>query len=73
MNRNFLRQVLEKDLVVVPNPGFHFLCKGCENEGNCPETSEVLRTIQYEGQTIGVIILITYTQPMIISFDKYEQ
>lgn len=62
LNRNFLDGVFKMGSVVVTNPGNHFLCKGCLNENKCPETAEVLRVIRYEGQDIGVIALITFTQ-----------
>ena len=62
LNRNFLDGVFKRGSVVVTNPGNHFLCKGCSNENKCPETAEVLRVISYEGQDIGVIALITFTQ-----------
>lgn len=62
LNRNFLEGVFKRGSVVVADPGNHFLCIGCINEGNCPETSEVLRVIEYEGQAIGVLALITFTQ-----------
>ncbi len=62
LNQNFIKGVFKRESVVVTNPGHHFLCKGCRNEGNCPETAEVLRVIKYNGQIIGVLGLITFTQ-----------
>jgi PAS domain S-box-containing protein len=62
LNKHFLEGVFERGSVLVADPGNHFLCKGCINEGNCPETSEVLRVIEYEGRAIGAIALITFTQ-----------
>lgn len=61
-NKNYLKGVFKRDVVIVSNPGFNELCKGCECEGNCPETAEVDRTIRYNDQIIGVITMTTYTQ-----------
>ena len=61
-NKNYLERVFQRDVAIVSNPGFSELCKGCEFEGNCPETAEVDRTIRYKDQIIGVISMITYTQ-----------
>lgn len=61
-NKNYLRGVFKRDVVIVSNPGINELCKGCECEGNCPETAEVDRTIRYNDQIIGVITMVVYTQ-----------
>ena len=61
-NKNYIRNVFQRDIAIVSNPGFDILCKGCEWEGNCPETAEVDRTIRYNDQNIGVISMVTYTQ-----------
>ena len=47
---------------MLPNPGHNALCAGCRYAGNCPETAEVLRTIRYEGEIVGVVLMVTYTQ-----------
>ena len=62
INKKFIRGVIEREVFVLPNPGHNRLCEGCHYEGNCPETAEVLRTIQYEGRVIGVMLMIAYTQ-----------
>ena len=62
INRNFIRGVYRKGAEVVTNPGFHRLCAGCRYEGNCPETAEVIRTIFYNDQWLGVILMVAYTQ-----------
>jgi transcriptional regulator with PAS, ATPase and Fis domain len=62
INAKFVKQILDKKAVIVPNPGFNKFCKGCSREGNCPETAEVLRTIRYNGETIGVILIVAYTE-----------
>jgi len=62
INVNFVKQILDKEAIIVPNPGHNKLCTGCPNEGNCPETAEVLRTISYNGTTIGVILMVAYTE-----------
>ena len=62
INQNFVKGVFEKDVMVLPNPGHNELCKGCHYEGSCPETAEVLRTIRYDGQLMGVILMVAYTQ-----------
>ena len=63
INQNFITNgVYKTEAMVLPNPGHNKLCEGCRYEGNCPETAEVLRTIRYEGEIIGVILMVTYTQ-----------
>ena len=63
INQSFIvNGVYEKGTMVLPNPGHNALCAGCRYQGNCPETAEVLRTIRYEGEIIGVILMVTYTQ-----------
>lgn len=62
INKNFILGVYKKGAAVVTNPGFHKLCVGCRHEGNCPETAEVIRTIFCDGQWLGVILMVAYTQ-----------
>jgi transcriptional regulator with PAS, ATPase and Fis domain len=63
INREFIiNGVYKTEAMVLPNPGHSKLCAGCRYEGNCPETAEVLRTIRYEGEIIGVILMVAYTQ-----------
>ena len=61
-NKNYLRGVFKRGVVIVSNPGFNKLCKGCDCEGNCPETAEVDRAIRYSDQIIGSILMDAYTQ-----------
>lgn len=62
INKSFVRKVYETGSSVIPNPGHHEFCKGCKYESNCPETAEVIRTMKYDGEIIGVILMVTYTQ-----------
>lgn len=61
INRNFIRQVYRKGTAVITNPGSHDFCRGCKNEGNCPETAEVLRVIEQDGKRYGVLLMVAYT------------
>jgi len=61
MNKTYLKKVYEKGIVVLSNPGYHEFCKGCECEGKCPQTAEVDHTIVFEGEIIGVILMVAYT------------
>ena len=62
INKHFVTGVMSKDVFVLPNPGDNKLCMGCRYEGKCPETAEVLRTIRYNQEVIGVILMVAYTQ-----------
>ncbi len=62
INKNFVRGVIKRKVVILPNPGFNELCKGCVYEGNCPETAELIHTIEYDNKVIGVILMVAYTQ-----------
>ena len=61
INRNFIRQLYRKGTAVITNPGNHDFCKGCKNEGNCPETAEVVRVIEQDGKRYGVLLMVAYT------------
>jgi len=62
INKKFVKNVIVRDVFVLPNPGHNRFCAGCHYEGNCPETAEVLRTIRYAGEIIGVMLMVAYTQ-----------
>jgi transcriptional regulator with PAS, ATPase and Fis domain len=62
INKKFIAHVLARDTFVLPNPGYSQLCAGCHYEGNCPETAEVLQTIRYDGNIIGVMLMVAYTR-----------
>ena len=62
VNKKFIRGVFERKVVILPNPGHSELCKGCKYEGNCPETAELVRTVEYNGDIIGVILMVAYSQ-----------
>ena len=61
VNEAFIKSVYRKGVAVIPNPGQHEFCVGCKFEGQCPETAEVLRVIEYDGKRYGVILLVAYT------------
>ncbi|PIE55911.1 MAG: hypothetical protein CSA34_07135 [Desulfobulbus propionicus] len=62
INRDFIRGVYRQGVMVIPNPGYHELCKGCRYEDNCPETAEILRVIEQNGVRYGVLLMVAYTQ-----------
>lgn len=47
---------------IIENPGFHELCKPCPLHKNCNEKGEVCSPIKFEGQTIGVIGLLSFNE-----------
>ena len=62
INQKFVRGIYHKGMAVITNPGHHELCRGCRNEGHCPETAEVLRVIEQDGRRYGVLLMVAYTQ-----------
>lgn len=47
--------------VIIDRPGYHQLCRPCIHYSNCSETAEVAQPIRVNGQTVGVIGLISFT------------
>lgn len=47
--------------VIIEEPGFNDLCKGCKKHGNCPELVEFDYPIKFEEKTIGILSLVGYT------------
>lgn len=62
INQHFVEGVFDREVFVLPNPGYNKLCAGCRYEGNCPESAELLRVIRYNQEIIGVILMIAYTR-----------
>ncbi len=62
VNHDFVKGAIKKKVVILSNPGFNELCQGCPHQGNCPETAEIVRTIEYNNEIIGIIVMVAYTQ-----------
>lgn len=48
--------------IVVDNPGNHYLCIGCPNERNCPQSIEVIMPFDYQENTIGYISINSFSK-----------
>ena len=62
VNHDFVKGAIKKKVVILSNPGFNELCQGCPNQGKCPETAEIVRTIEFDNEIIGIIVMVAYTQ-----------
>ncbi len=61
----FIYGVIEGGVpIIVDNPGDHYLCKGCSNEGKCPQKIEVIVPFTYKERTIGYISAISFSEEM---------
>jgi len=59
--RRYVDYIFEKgSTMVIDNPGFHLLCKGCPREGNCNQKLEIVAPILYNSKIIGYISLISF-------------
>ena len=48
--------------MIIENPGFHPLCKGCKNYRRCPEKAEFDFPIKLDNEIIGILSLVGYTE-----------
>jgi transcriptional regulator with PAS, ATPase and Fis domain len=48
--------------IVIENPGFHKLCENCRKKHVCTEKFQCCTPIKLEGETIGIIALICFTE-----------
>lgn len=49
-------------MIMIEHPGFHILCKPCPNYQNCPEYTELAAPIIFNGETVGVIGLVSFDE-----------
>lgn len=61
-NSAFAKAMQNKVTLLVAEPGIDAICKGCEAKGQCQETAEVCCPILLEGQAVGAIGLIAFTE-----------
>lgn len=60
---NIYKYVMETgEKIIIENPGFHPLCKGCKNYRNCPEKAEFDFPIKLDDKIIGILSLVGYTE-----------
>lgn len=53
--------IRRKEVTIIDNPGLNDLCKGCANEGNCPQTLEVSVPFNMDDTFIGYISVVTFS------------
>jgi len=53
-----------KEVIVIDNPGVNKLCKGCSNEGHCPQTLEITVPFNIDEEFIGYMSIITFSREM---------
>lgn len=61
-NSAFAKAMQKQVTLLVAEPGVDAICKACEAKGECKETAEVCCPILLEGQAVGAIGLIAFTQ-----------
>lgn len=61
-NSAFAKAMQKKVTLLIAEPGVDAICKGCEAKGECRETAEVCCPILLEGEAVGAIGLIAFTQ-----------
>lgn len=54
--------IKNKQVTVIECPGFNPLCKGCSNEGHCPQTLEIIVPFNIEDKYLGYISIITFSE-----------
>lgn len=60
--------------MVIENPGFHKLCNDCPKKNSCIEKFECCTPIAVDGEVIGVISLICFTEcQKKIIIDKFKE
>lgn len=60
-NSAFAKAMQNQVTLLVAEPGVDAICNGCEAKGQCKETAEVCCPILLEGQAVGAIGLIAFT------------
>lgn len=61
----YIDEIIKKRKVtIIENPGLNPLCKGCENEGNCPQTLEISVPFNFDNRFFGYISVITFSNEM---------
>ena len=48
--------------IIIENPGFHPLCKGCKKYMKCPEKAEFDFPIKLDDEIIGILSIVGYTE-----------
>ncbi|WP_051531560.1 sigma-54 interaction domain-containing protein [Clostridiisalibacter paucivorans] len=56
--------IRRKEVIVIDNPGFNVLCKGCRNEGKCPQTLEITVPFNMGDVFIGYMSIVTFSDEM---------
>lgn len=61
-NSAFAKAMQNQKTLLIAQPGKDMLCKACDSKGTCKETAEVCCPILLEGQALGAIGLIAFTE-----------
>lgn len=56
--------IRRKEVTIIDNPGQNALCRGCRNEGNCPQTLEIAVPFNMDDFFIGYMSVITFSDDM---------
>ncbi len=54
--------IQHREITVIDCPGFSPLCKGCSNEGHCPQTLEIIVPFNIECKYLGYITIVTFSK-----------
>lgn len=66
--------IQRKEITIIECPGSNPLCKGCANEGHCPQTLEIIVPFNIEDKYLGYISIITFSEEAkIIYLNKKNQ
>lgn len=66
--------IKQRKITIIEFPGLNSLCKGCPNEGHCPQTLEIIVPFNIENIYLGYISIITFTkEAKKIYLEKKEQ
>lgn len=56
--------IRREEPVIIDNPGFCELCKGCKNEGKCPQKLEITVPFNVDQKFTGYMSIITFSEVM---------
>lgn len=69
----FIKGVIKEGIpVVIDNPGFHYLCRGCPNEKRCPQNIEIIMPFCYSGIVIGYMSIISFSKEQALQLKERQ-
>jgi transcriptional regulator with PAS, ATPase and Fis domain len=66
----FIKKVMEVGEIIVSQPGYMPICKGCRFQEKCPAKIEILHAIQYKGEPVGTISISAFNNSDNCLIDK---